>query len=133
MPIAPTQTQQRAGVLPIVAEPDHVLRDKSNFLEKSYFTTAADNSVSVIEGMIVAKNSTTKKYTPYSATVSYGPGSDTAVGVLEVRQDATYMDPAISPVAHGKVIEANCYVYGQNGTGSIPAAVKSALDDIIWV
>ena len=133
MPIAPTQTVEREEVQPIVAEVDHQLRYKSLFLESAYFGTGADGSIRVSPGLILAQNSTTKKYTPYSATSSYGPDSDTAVGVLATIQDATYDDPAVTAVVHGKVIEANTYVYGATSKGSIPAAVKTALDDIVWV
>lgn len=133
MPIAPTQTMEREEVQVVFAEPDHKLTYKSLLLERSYFGAGADGTVRVSPGLILAQNSTTKKYTPYSATVSYGPGSDTAVGILPVITDATYDDPAVTAVAHGKAIEANCYVYGATSKGSIPAAVKSALDDIIWV
>lgn len=133
MPIAPTQTMEREEVQVVVAEPDHVLRLKSNWLDRSYFNADASGMVRVSPGLIVAQKSTDYKYVPYSASVSYGLGSDTAVGVLEVIQDATYDDPAISPVVHGKLIEASCYVYGATSKGSIPAGVKSALDDIIWI
>jgi hypothetical protein len=133
MPISPTTTIEREEVQVVVAEPDHVLRDTSNWLERSYFNADDSGMVRVSPGLIVARNSVNNKYTPYSASVSYGLGSDTAVGVLEVIQDATYDDPAISPVVHGKVIETSCYVYGATSKGSIPAGVKSALDDIIWI
>jgi hypothetical protein len=133
MPIAQQQTIEREEFQVVVVEPDHVLRLPSGFLERSYFSADASGNVRVSPGLILAKNSTSLKYTPYSATVSYGPDSDTAVGILEVPEDATYDDPGISPVVHGKVLEASCYVYGATSKGSIPAAVKTALDDVIWI
>lgn len=137
MPIAPTNIANREEVQAVVAEPEHVLRLTSNWLECSYFATNAEGEVRINPGLIVALNGNTGtkqyQYVPYSATASYGPSSATAVGILEVIQFGTYDDPAISPVVHGKVIEAHCYVYGAAAKGSIPAAVKSALDDIVWV
>jgi hypothetical protein len=133
MPIAPTITVHREEIQAVVAEPSHVSRLASNFLDKSYFNTDAAGQVIVRPGLILGQNSTSKKYTPYSAGNCYGPGSNAAVGVLEVIQDCTYDEPLISPVWHGKLIEDHCYVYGATTKGSIPAAVKTALDDIAWV
>ncbi len=137
MPLAPTNIGDREEVLPIVVDPAHVLRLQSNWLKSSYFTTDAFNEIRVNPGLIVALdgNAATNpyKYVPYSSSASYGPSSATPVGILEVIQFETYDEVAISPVVHGKVIEAHCYVYGAATKGSIPAAVKTILDDIIWV
>ena len=133
MPIAPTTTVHREEIQAVVAEPDHVLRDVSNLLERSYFNEDAAGQRIVRPGLVLARNSANNKYVPYSASVSYGLGSDTAVGVLETIQDCTYDEPLVSPVMHGKLIEDHCYVYGATSKGSIPAAVKTSLDDIVWV
>lgn len=137
MPLAPTTIANREEILTVVAEPEHVLRLKSNWLLGSYFTENAEGEKRINPGLIVALDGNTGtnqyKYVPYSATASYGPTSNVPVGVLEVIQFATYDDPAISPVVHGKVIEAHCYVFGATAKGSIPAAVKSVLDDIEWI
>ena len=137
MPIAPTNIANREEVQAIVAEPEHVLRLDSNWLQCSYFTANAEGEIRINPGMILARNgnpvANTYKYVPYSATKSYGPSSGTPVGILEVIQFGTYDDPAISPVVHAKVIEAHCYVYGAATKGSMSAAIKTALDDIVWV
>ena len=137
MPLAPTNIANREEVLPIVVDPAHVLRLQSNFLLSSYFSTDSLDEKRVNPGLIVALDGNTGtdqyKYVPYSASASYGPSSATAVGILEVIQFETYDDVAISPIVHGKVIEAHCYVYGATAKGSIPAAVKTALNNIIWV
>lgn len=133
MPIAPTTTVHREEIQAILADKRHVSRLNSNLLERSYFNDDAAGQRIVRPGLILAVNSANNKYVPYSASVSYGLGSDTAVGVLEVIQDLTYDEPLISPVWHGVLIEDHCYVYGATSKGSIPAAVKSNLDDIAWV
>jgi hypothetical protein len=137
MPLAPTNIGDREEVLPIVVDPAHVLRLQSNWLKSSYFGVDKFNEIRVNPGLIVALDGNTGtnqyKYVPYSSSASYGPSSSTAVGILEVIQFETYDEVAISPVVHGKVIEAHCYVYGAAAKGSIPAAVKTALKNIIWV
>lgn len=133
MPIAPTQIANREEFSSVVADESHLLHLKDNFLEKSYFSENAEGEIIVRAGLILAQETNTKKYTPYSATVSYGPGSDTAVGVLQDPQNATYEEPVVAPIVHGKLIEAHAYVYGATTKGSIPDAVKTDLDDIHWV
>lgn len=138
MPLAPTNIANREEVQAVVVDPAHVLRLQSNWLSSSYFSTDTLGEIRVNPGLIVALdgntgNSNQYKYVPYSASASYGPSSATAVGILEVIQFETYDEVAISPVVHGKVIEAHCYVYGATAKGSIPAAVKTALKNIIWV
>lgn len=85
-------------------------------------------------GMIVAQLGAagSYKYVPYSEAASYGTGSDTAVGVLDTFEILTLGDEAIDPISHGTLIEAHCYVYGED-LGNIPAGVKSALANIQWV
>lgn len=133
MPISYT-VKHRDEILTVVAEPTHVLRLKSNRLDRNYFTDDDSNQRHVRPGLILAQETNTNKYVPYNASALYGVGSDTAVGVLESFEDATQEDPVVAPVVHGKVIEAHCYLWGEApGQGTVPAAVKTSLDDIHWV
>ncbi len=111
----------------------HFDRLLSGWLDSSYI--AADGTTSlkyVYPGMVVAVDSSTNKYVPYSSGASYGTGSDTAVGVLDEYLDVTNGDEAITPIYHGKLIEQYCYVYG-SAAGTIAGAIKTALDDVTWV
>jgi hypothetical protein len=102
-------------------------------LDSSYI--AADGTTAlkyVYPGLVVAVDSTTGKYVPYSSGASYGTGSDTAVGVMDEFLDVTQGDEAITPIWHGKLIEVYCYVYGM-AAGTISAGIKTSLDDIEWV
>lgn len=131
MPIVQTQTD-REEILEVMADRRHVLRLKSNFLDAAYFTLDSSQHKYVRPGLILAQETNTNKYVPYNVSALYGVGSDTAVGVLDVFVDATLEDPAIAPVAHGKVIEAHSYVWG-GALGTVAAAIKTDLDDIHWV
>ena len=89
----------------------------------------------VVAQAVVATDATygdTYAYVPYNSGASYGIGSDTAVGVLDVRLNATIGAEAVTPIYHGQLQERNCYVLGST-KGTIPAGVKSALPDIDWV
>ena len=132
MPIAPV-TYNREEIVEVIADRTHIIREESNWLDKSYFTEDAQGEILVRPGLILARNSTTNEYIPYSSGNHYGPGSNTAVAVLDDIQNATYDKPHIAPVSHGRVIEANCYVYGATYTQTVPAAVKTALQQIVWV
>ncbi len=131
MPIQQRRTN-REEFLEVMADREHVMMLKSNFLDRAYFLDDAALQRIVRPGMIVAKETNTKKYVPYHVSALYGVGSDTAVGILDVWQDATQEDPAVAPVFHGKVIEAHAYVFG--GTlGTVAAAIKTDLNMIEWV
>lgn len=132
MPLA-NVTTHREEILEVMADRSHMQTLTGNFLESAYFTADSAQHKFVRPGLIVAKNTATKKYTPWNASPSYGPGSNLAVGVLDVPlMDVSLEDAAISPVFHGKLIEAHCYVYG-GVLGVIPTAVKDALEQIEWV
>ncbi len=122
----------REMIRQVLADSLHVQRLKSNHLDRSYYTDDAANQRYVRPGLIVAQETTTKKYVPYNASALYGTGSDTAVGVMVEFQDATNEDPAVDPVFHAKIIEAHCYVWG-GALGTVPAGVKTALNMIEWV
>jgi hypothetical protein len=122
----------------ITHRPDYdVLRDnhystlKSRMLDSSYIAADQYGIKTVYAGMIVAVDSSTSKYVPYSAGASYGTGSDTAVGVLKERYNVTWTDVPVAPFWHGTAIEEFCFVYG-GALGTVPSAVKTALDDIEW-
>lgn len=131
MPVQQSR-RNREEFLQVLADDAHVMRLNSNWLDRAYFTDDDAQQRIVRPGLIVAQETNTKKYVPYNASALYGVGSDTAVGILEVVQDATQEDPSVSPVFHGKVIEAHAFVW--NGTlGTVPAAVKTSLNMIEWV
>ena len=131
MPLSYT-VKTREDILVVVADYAHLLRLKDNHLDRNYFTDDASLQRHIRPGLIVAKETNTNKYVPYNASALYGVGSDTAVGVQEAFEDATQEDPVIAPIVHGKLIEAHCYVWG-GALGTVPAAVKTSLDDIEWV
>lgn len=104
----------------------------SNWLDSSYFATDSAGQKYAYPGMIVAKDTDTGKYVPYSGTASYGTGSDTAVGVLDTFEDVTLEDVAIAPIFHGSIVERYCHAYGGD-LGTVAAGVKTALTDIKWI
>lgn len=110
----------------------HFSKHSSRFLDSSYIAADTYSNKYAYPGMIVALDSSTSKYVPYSSGASYGTGSDTAVGVLTEFHDVTYGDKLIAPVWHAILKENYCFAYG-GVLGTVSAAVKSALDDIEWV
>lgn len=130
-----TQSQRRS-FLPILGVGDNfVSRRASNWLDATYFVAGTNGQKELYPGLIVAKNTTTYKWVPYSVSASYGPGSDgvnSVLGVMDTFEDVSWGDQAIAPVFHGKVIKRHCYVFGHN-LDSVTAAVKAALSDIEWI
>ncbi len=125
-------TKSNEEILEVVADRSHLLMLRSNWLDRSYYLDDAALQRHVRPGLVVAQETTTKKYVPYNVSALYGAGSDTAVGVLDVFQDATTEDPGVAPVFHGKLIEAHCYIWG-GAKGTISSAVKTSLGMIEWV
>ncbi len=129
-------TGQKRSFLAILGVGDNfVSRRNSNHLDSSHFAAASNGVVEVYPGLIVAKNTSTYKWVPYSVSAAYGPGSDgsgSVLGVMDEYRDLTLGDQRIAPVFHGKVIERHCYVFGQD-LDSVTAAVKSALPDVEWL
>ena len=82
-------------------------------------------------GMVLAVNND-GNLVPWNAAASYGAGSDTAVGMLINLLDLNYGNSTATYVWHAKLKQNVCYVYG-GALGTIPAAVKTALDDFEWV
>lgn len=131
MPISPIQIDHEE-ILEVVADRAHVLRVKSNFIEDAYFTVNSRGQKYVRPGLILAQETTTKKYVPYHATAQYGVGSDTAVAVLDEFLDLTLGEEAVDPIFHGKLIEAHAYVW--NGDlGTVADAIKTDLQMVKWV
>lgn len=124
--------EHRQGYNPLV-DANHLSIEKSRLFDSSYLVANSYGEKWLYGGMIVAVDTDTAKYVPWHASASYGTGSDTAVGVtIEPMMELTYGDIGIAPVWHAKVREQYCFVYG-GALGTIPAAVKTALDDILWV
>ena len=109
----------------------HFSKHDSRTFDATYIAANAYQEKFIYPGLIVAVNNYSN-YVPYSAAASYGTGSDTAVGVLHTHHDLTYGDKIVSPVWHAALRENYCYVYG-GVLGTVPAAVKTVLDDIEWV
>lgn len=75
---------------------------------------------------------TYKQLVVRTATPSYGPGSDVAVGLLYQPADLTQGKRMVDYVVRGRVREK--YVTDVGVTGTVAAATKTALTDrIIWV
>lgn len=131
MPFRSTRSHRK--VYEVIRD-QHFSQHKSRFFDSSYIAANAYSEKFIYPGMVVALDSSTDKYVPYSAAASYGTGSDSAVGVFAIEGaiDVTYGDKMIAPVWHAVLVESKCFLYG-GALGTIPAAVKTALDDIQWV
>lgn len=117
----------------------------SNWFDESYFPADVVDGVVTNEktadvGLIVAKAmvavdatyGATYKFVPYEPGGTYGVGSDTPYGVLDVRLNVGLTHEAISVIYHGQLQERNCYVLGL-AKGVISNTIKTALPDIDWV
>lgn len=119
-------------------QPLNVLRDnhisilESRFFDASYIAANSYQEKWVYAGVVVAEDTDSGKFVPYSVGASYGTGSDTPVGVLHETWDMTYDEYMVAPVWHGVFVESHCYIYG-GALGTISAAVKTALTNIKWV
>lgn len=76
-----------------------------------YYETATGQRF-VYPGLWLGRNSDTNKFVPYNENASYGPGSDTLVGILDERLDVTYWDAPVTPVYSGEVHRRFVYVWG---------------------
>lgn len=117
----------------------------SLFFDESYFPNdviegQVTSEKTVELGLIVAKAmvgvdatyGATYKFVPYTPGGTYGVGSDTPYGVLDVRLNVGLTQEAISVIYHGQLQQRNCYVLGET-KGVISNTVKTALPDIDWV
>jgi hypothetical protein len=132
MPTIATWTNQR---IPEILASEHFLTyDSRLFDAAAHIALNANNERLLIPGMIVAISTVTNNYVPYNAAgaAAYGAGCDTPIGILRDFHNCTLGDKLIEPIVHGRVHEGDCYVYGQP-PGVIPAAVVTALDDIVWI
>lgn len=126
----------RRSFLAILGVGDNIIsRRASAWLESSYFSLGTNGQKEVYPGLIVAQNTASYKWCPYSAAASYGPGTDgtnSVLGVMDTFEDVSWGDQAIAPVFHGKVIERHCYVLGDD-LGTISSTIKTKLPDIEWL
>ena len=112
----------------------------SLWFDESYFPVDKFGEKTVDLGLIVAKAmvavdatyGATYKFVPYEPGGSYGVGSDTPYGVLDVRLNVGLTQEAISVLYHGQLQQRNCYVLGLE-KGVISNTIKTALSDIDWV
>jgi len=125
-------TRKHRQPLTVLRDNHFSLRESREFDASTYIAENSYHEKWVYAGIVVAKDSSTNKYVPYNASAAYGTGSDTPVGVLHETYDMTYGNRLVAPVWHGVFIESRCFVYG-GAVGTVPAAVKTALDDITWV
>ena len=129
-----THTIHRENIHNIKMPKSFYERGLSNWIDTSYFPNDSSGQIYVHPGLILAKytSADSYKYVPYVSDASYGVGSDTAVGVLDIFLDVTLGEKDVSPIFHGSLIEDYCYVLG--GTkGDISASIKSDIPDVYWV
>jgi hypothetical protein len=115
----------------VLAQDQPLVQTTNREFDRSYLAIDADYMYVLDEGVVVAVDSTTSKYVPYSAGASYGTGSDTAVGITTMHYDMTYGAKFIAPAIQAVLLEDYCQIYG-SGRGSISAAVKTALPLLMW-
>lgn len=111
----------------------------SLWFHEEYYPLDANDNRYVDPGLVVAKalvtdgdTGATYKYVPYEPGGSYGTGSDTPIGILDIRLNATLEAEAIAPLYHGQLLEDKIYVLGQTWA-DVSSDVKTALPDIDWV
>jgi hypothetical protein len=119
----------------VKASLDNLARLKSGLFDSAFWSLIVNDEKYVEPGLVLAQDTSSKKYVPYSAGASYGTGSDTAVGVLDQVVPLTLLteatDAACEPIYHGELVEAFCFVLG-SALGTVPAGVKTDLPDIEW-
>lgn len=129
MPYRSTRTRQ-VHLQPLASQ--HYDTYESRMFDRTYLCDDANNERWLYAGCVIAIDSTSLDFVPWSAAASYGIGSDTAVAVTKEPYDMTVGDKVVTGVYHAKLVQQYCYIYG--GTrGTIPAAVKTALTLIEWV
>lgn len=112
----------------------------SYWFEETYFPVDAQGNRYIDPGLVIAAAVVSTDVTygdvvkavPYEPGASYGTGSDTPIGLLDIRLNATLQAEAVAALYHGQVRQRNCYVLGV-AKGTISATVKAALPDIDWV
>lgn len=124
-------SHQKRQHFSVLAQDEPLVVGRSRNFDSSYLAIDADYMYVLDEGVVVAVDSTTSKYVPYSAGASYGTGSDTPVGITTQHYDMTYGAKAIAPAINAVLLEDYCQIYG-SGRGSIDSTVKTALPLIMW-
>ena len=130
MPVRPSYTRRQhydiLGIGPHTRDPNNRLFDST------YLVADANNEKWLYAGTVLAVDSSTTQYVPYSATAAYGTGSDTAVGLAETPYDMTLGDVAVAALIQGAVKEDYCLIFG-GALGTITNTVKGHLTHIMWV
>ncbi len=129
MPYRTTFTRMQH--LEVLASP-HFDTYESRFFDRTYVPEDTNGERWLYAGMVMGLNHATGKFAPYSSGASYGAGTDTPVCVNTEPYDMTFGEKIATGVFHAQLVEANCYLYG-GARGTIPAAVKTALQQIQWV
>lgn len=124
-------SHQKRQHFAVLAQDEPLVVGRSRAFDSTYLSADADYMKVLDEGTVVAVDSTTSKYVPYSAGASYGTGSDTPVGITTQPYDMTYGYRDIAPAVMAVLLEDYCQIYG-SGRGSINSTVKTALPLIIW-
>ena len=117
--------------LEVLASP-HFDTYESRFFDRTYVPEDTNGERWLYAGMVMALNHATQKFVPYSSGASYGAGTDTPVMVNTEPYDMTFGEKVVTGTFHAQLVERNCYLYG-GARGVIPAAVKTALQQIQWV
>jgi len=107
--------------------------------DETYWPEDSDGNKYIDPGLICAKAMVatdatyggTYRIVPYESGGTYGVGSDTAWGVLDIRLNATMDAERVSLIYHGQLQERNCYIGPEED--DVTDAVKTALPDIDWV
>ena len=115
----------------VLADGSHILLGNSRMFDSTYLVADADSMKVLDEGVVLAVDSTTSKYVPYSLGASYGTGSGTPVCITTTHYDMTYGACPVTGVTHAVLLEDYCVIYG-GAKGTISAAVKTALPNILW-
>lgn len=120
--------------LPIYASLDNLAKLTDKFFDKAYATLefpAGSGNMYIMPGLVVAENTVTHKYVPWVTDARHGAGSDTAVGVNDIKLELSYWDRAIAPTYSGELVEAYCHTEDDT-LGTIDATIKTDLPQIKW-
>jgi len=108
----------------ILCRTEGSLERESRMFESSYIGTDVYGRKLLWPGMVVAINTATGKYVPYSAAASYGTGSNAPVGLVRGIYDFALGALPIAPYYAGLFNEQFCYIFG-SAVGTITNAVKT--------
>ena len=129
MPFRSTRTRM-VHLNPLATQ--HYDTYESRMFDRTYLVDDANGDRWLYAGCVIAIDHPAGTFVPYSATASYGAGSDVPVAVTKEPYDMTLGAKVVTGVFHARLVEQYCYVFGAT-RGAIPAAVKTALTLISWV